>query len=193
MISVDNTEGIINIAKPHVAGYLKYGETPTNVINFIVNRYKPKTCLDVGCGPFGSMRIFKSLGIYVWGIDGDDQILYRDDLKEFYINFSIVDLERSPYFFPVKFDLVWSYEVAEHIENSENFVLTITENCNKILAITHAVPGQGGYHHVNCQDDNYWVNKICSKGFRYLNDISLNARKLGDTYFSRSGLIFERI
>ena len=89
--------------------------------------------------------------------------------------------------------MVFSYECAEHIAAVDNYINTITINCSRVLAITHALPGQGGHHHVNEQVDAYWIEKITVKGFKYLEKESMEARSLGDGYFSKSGLIFERI
>lgn len=185
---------VTNPLKPHLAGYFALGEQPRLTIGYLVRRFKPTTVLDVGSGPMGSKKIFHDFGIkLVWCIDGDDQLLYREDLREHLNTFSIVDLERSPYRFPTTFDMVFSYECAEHIKNVDNYVETVTINCGKILAMTHALPGQGGYHHVNEQDDAYWIDKITKKGFKYLESRSKKCRAAGDGYFSISGLIFERI
>lgn len=187
---------VTNHNKPHVAGYFALGEQPRRTIGYLVQKYKPITVLDVGSGPMGSKKIFHDFGVqWVWCIDGDDQILYRDDLRdEGHLNtFSIVDLERSAYRFPTTFDMVFSYECAEHITNVDNYVDTITINCGRILAITHALPGQGGHHHVNEKDDAYWIDKITKKGFKYLENESRKGRIDGDGYFSISGLIFEKI
>lgn len=184
---------ITNPAKPHVAGYFRFGEQPVNIIKYLIERFKPVTVLDVGSGPFGSKKIFNYHGVqWVWCIDGDDQLLSREDLQEHLSTFSVVDLERSAYRFPTTFDMVYSYECAEHIGNVDNYVETITVNCGNILAITHALPNQGGHHHVNEQDDDYWIDKITGKGFEYLENESIEGRATGDGYFSQSGLIFQK-
>lgn len=185
---------VTNPLKPHVAGYFALGEQPIKTIRYLVEKYKPVTVLDVGSGPFGSKKLFHMCGVqWVWCLDGDDQLLYRDDLRDQLGTFSVVDLERSYYRFPTVFDMVYSYECSEHIENVDNYVETVTVNCGKILAITHALPNQGGYHHVNEQNDEYWINKITKKGFKYLEQESREGRIAGDGYFCLSGLIFERI
>lgn len=185
---------IINPEKPHVAGYFRFGEQPIALIKYLVDTFKPVTVLDVGSGPFGSKKIFNMYGAqWVWCIDGDDQILCRDDLRGHLNTFSVVDLEKSPYRFPTTFDMVFSYECAEHIANVHNYIDTITINCANILVITHALPNQGGHHHVNEQNDDYWINKITKEGFEYLEKESMEGRATGDGYFSMSGLIFKRI
>jgi SAM-dependent methyltransferase len=187
---------VTNPNRKHVAGYFFLGEMPWTIIKYLIEKYKPVTVLDVGCGPMASVRLFHQYGIRdVWAIDGDPQLLDREDLMKDGLlkTFSVVDLERSVYRFPMRFDLVFSFEVAEHIGNVDNYIDTITENCENILAMTHALQGQGGYGHVNEQPDQYWISRIEKKGFKCLEKESMEARKLGDSYFSLSGLIFQRI
>ncbi len=66
------------------------------------------------------------------------------------------------------FDLIWCCEVVEHVE--EEFVQNImdTFKLGKIVALTHAVPGQKGYHHVNCKPKEYWIDLMISDNFKYL-------------------------
>jgi hypothetical protein len=64
-------------------------------------------------------------------------------------------------------DLTLCIEVAEHLEEKylENFLLTI---CNgKVIVMTHGVPGQEGYHHVNCQPHDYWIEKVSARAYDY--------------------------
>jgi hypothetical protein len=102
------------------------------------------------------------------------------------------DLLTGPYIMPV--DLVWSCEVAEHIapEKVEYFVDTLANG--RVIAMTHAVPGQGGYHHVNCQPQEYWIQKMTTRGYALspLNQMFREVSLQGATwnYFSRTGLVF---
>lgn len=184
---------IKNQLKPHVAGYFALGEQPRGLIKWIVDKFKPITVLDVGSGPFGSKKIFNQYGCrYVWCIDGDDQLLYREDLKDQLETFCVVDLERSPYRFPTRFDIVYSYECAEHIAAVDNYVSTLVENCENYIIMTAALPGSGGHNHVNEQKPDYWIAKITARGFRYLENETAEGKATGDGYFGRSGLVFQR-
>ena len=64
--------------------------------------------------------------------------------------------------------------------------------------MTHALPGQGGYHHVNCQPASYWVQRIEALGYTLRRDMTeagkarITAAGMS-TYFVSSGLIFERV
>ena len=95
-------------------------------------------------------------------------------------------------------DLVHCCEVVEHIEEQflDNLLRTLANG--RVIAMTHALPGQGGYHHVNCQPSEYWIQKIEAIGYHYLSMETEEVRNLGSgtecwTYFAKSGLVFERV
>jgi hypothetical protein len=74
---------------------------------------------------------------------------------------------------------------------------TLTQG--SIVVITHATPGQGGYHHVNEQPAEYWVEQFARYQFRHNGIESGFVRKLAaeevcgpSNYMSRTGLVFQR-
>ena len=93
-------------------------------------------------------------------------------------------------------DLVWSCEVAEHIvpERVDFFVDTLANG--RVVAMTHALPGQGGHHHVNCQPAEYWISKMSERGYSlFAGNEMIRQVALGDlpgNYFTKSGLLFLR-
>ena len=97
---------------------------------------------------------------------------------------------------PASTDLVWSCEVAEHIEPRavNNYIDTLVNG--RIIAMTHAVPGQAGHHHVNCQPRDYRLDLIAQRGYSISedNDVFIEISKTNHTwnYFSRTGLVFVR-
>ena len=104
------------------------------------------------------------------------------------------DILAGPYLMPV--DLVWSCEVAEHIipEKVDYYIDTLTNG--RVIAMSHALPGQDGHHHVNCQPREYWIEKITNRGYSISEDneiiIDISKRDLTWNYFSNSGLVFIR-
>jgi hypothetical protein len=91
-------------------------------------------------------------------------------------------------------DLVHCQEVVEHIE--EEYLGNILDSfaCGKYVLMTHAVPGQGGYHHVNCQPSEYWIAHLSERGFRLLeedtNRIRVLAKRDGAAYLANTGMVF---
>ena len=93
-----------------------------------------------------------------------------------------------------QFDLGWCCEVVEHVD--ERFVCNVLAAFRKCryVAMTHAQPGQGGHHHVNCRPQEYWIEKMNCAGFTLLARETEESRRFdGAGYWGRTGLIFERI
>ena len=62
--------------------------------------------------------------------------------------------------------------------------------------MTHAVPGQKGHHHVNCQPTPYWVNHLTARNYTLLNEDSeiIKSLSANDNAFhiTRTGMLFKR-
>ena len=58
--------------------------------------------------------------------------------------------------------------------------------------MTHAQPEQHeGHHHVNCQTDEYWIEKMYKIGFKIDRSLTIQARLIaGHGYFLINGLVF---
>jgi hypothetical protein len=76
------------------------------------------------------------------------------------------DYNAGPLIPDTRYDLCWSAEFVEHVDECyrDNFLATFKSA--HWLAMTHAVPGQGGHHHVNCQDQDYWMKVLTDNGFK---------------------------
>jgi hypothetical protein len=60
--------------------------------------------------------------------------------------------------------------------------------------MTNALPGQGGYHHVNEQPTEYWIDHLNKRGMQLLiqdtNKIRSLAAADGAVFLSQTGLVF---
>jgi hypothetical protein len=145
--------------------------------------------LDVGCGEGHAVRFFFKSGVMAHGIDG-----LRSNLDRAVAPIALHDLTLGPYVMPV--DLVWSCEVAEHIlpEFVDNYIETLTNG--KIIAMTHAVPGQDGHHHVNCQPAEYWIALMQQRGYELERSQTvyrqIASQELAPNYFAQTGMVFVR-
>ena len=134
------------------------------------------------------MQWFWDHGVGAIGIDG----LRANILNSVADNQLIwLDLTDHPYRFAV--DLVWCCEVVEHIEERYLNNLLWTLSNGRVIAMTHALPGQLGHHHVNLQPPEYWVRHICSYGYEVLDPEPFRKLITGrKNYFAQSGLIFRK-
>lgn len=151
----------------HLGGYVADGDPHTflpDIWGYILLKYKPTNILDVGCGTGHALKWFRDYGkLSVLGIEGDVSAIEK----------SVIPIERirphdytsGPLKLNGKYDLGLSLEFLEHVEEKyiNNFMVTFT-SC-KYLLVSHAIPGQDGHHHVNCQNKEYWIDCFKKNNF----------------------------
>ena len=201
----------------HLGGHNNKTWHDSGALEYLKNEVKAETMLDIGCGPGGQIRAAQKLGLKVQGVDGDPTFKDHPDI---YIHDYAVgplktkhipNLPRKGYF-----DIGWSVEFLEHVdaEYIDNYMATFAA-C-KYMVVTHARPGQGGYHHVNEQHFNYWrdvfekndfkVSGILTQGIRANSTMRLKkglggfnyifkgdnviVKKINDTFLNRNGWVF---
>ncbi len=174
----------------HLGGYWPGGDpyswTPT-LWKWLVETHDVRSMIDVGCGEGHAMREFRRLGCEAEGVDGvalgAGAILH--------------DYTLGPYSPSRRYDLAWSCEFVEHVEEQyvPNFLATF--QAANLLLLTHGVPGQAGHHHVNCQWAGYWLELLGTKGWAYDFEMTEKARELAKldnslAYFAMTGLALWR-
>lgn len=177
----DNINGVsrVTFADGHTGGCNIYGDPATECPKmwaFLVNQLGVKSVLDVGCGFGFHAKYFKEvLGCDVLGVEGSEKVVELSLLPGQIIHH---DYTTGRYVPDRVFDLCWSIEFVEHVYEQyvQNFVDTF-KMC-KHLAITHGLPGQAGYHHVNCQPPEYWINVLARNGFILLDDLTDECRRI---------------
>lgn len=146
--------------------------------------------LDIGAGFGHASRWFAEHGCRVVGIEGSEEVVQSSGLDYLRVH----DFSLGPIRDLDKFDLCWCSEFAEHVEQQhEQNWIDAAKHC-RILALTAAMPGQGGHHHVNEQPLGYWVERLEPEGFRYSSSTmwyrALAAELHPGCYFATTGLIF---
>lgn len=133
--------------------------------------------LDIGCGPGGNVEYARSLGIDAYGVDGDSVEL---SLKPY---FQAVDYQSGSSTYRNTFDIGWSVEFAEHVEEeySENYFLDY-KKCKSVI-FTAAPPGWGGIGHVNERENSYWIEKFEGHGFKFSDEMTTVAREVSCLIF----------
>lgn len=145
-------------------------ESAKKIVPLLLEAFKPKSVLDVGCGLGTWLKVFEENKIKeIYGIDGE-----WIDTKKLYIkknNFIKKDLTQS-FNLNKKFDICISLEVAEHIE--EMFAEVFIENLinhSDIIVFSAAYPNVRGTKHVNLQWPSYWANIFKTFGYHPLDII----------------------
>lgn len=165
---------------------------------WLIGYFKLESVLDVGCGVGYAQKFFHDHGLTTFGVEGSQDVLRYHPLPQLAQRH---DLTTGVWAGPGRlYDLVWCCEVAEHVEERfvQNVIETLRSHCGKVLAFCAAPVGAGGYHHVNCQNPPYWIEKLTAAGLCFREDLTGEAKKLAPpgkcgrrkSYFDRSGLIF---
>ncbi len=183
----------------HLGGYIEGGDPGTwnpRMWAWGVDRWGIASVLDVGCGEGWSTKYFRDLGLRALGVDGCQQAIDRTVATG---HVALHDFCSAPFTTDAGWDLIWSCEFLEHVDRQyvPNILATFSQ-AKKAVVVTHALPGQAGHHHVNCQPATYWIEWIEALGFRCAIGESIRARQLalddylGTKFFAESGLVFLR-
>jgi SAM-dependent methyltransferase len=197
----------MNCHEGHLGGYIKASPLPAlsglRIDHGDPATYSPtlwcwayetlgvRSVLDVGCGEGHCAGFFRNLGCRVLGVDGSVQARQDSVISEFHV---VHDFVNGPYATEKEFDLVWACEFVEHVEEQYigNF-LTTFRSSRKFIMLTYAPPGQRGWHHVNCQMESYWIDKLSRIAFTFDPDLTAESRSVAEPgHYRRKGLIFVR-
>lgn len=173
----------------HLGGHCYITNMDLGVFNELRARHSPRSFLDIGCGPGGMVAHAAGAGLRARGIDGDFTLAFDG------LDVLVHDFTAGPAPLDAAYDLGWCVEVLEHVhERFLDNVRPAFQACTR-LWVTHAVPGQDGWHHVNCQATPYWVEVFRRWGFRVDMAASETLRRrttMAGPYSKRSGLLLER-
>lgn len=177
---------------PTLGGNVWQGDPWTfapNVWYYMIERFGVRSLLDVGAGRGFAARWFHRNGVMTVAMDGEP-------INAATSIYPIVqhDIRYGAFICPV--GMVHCQEVVEHIEEEYLMNLLQTLANGDVILMTHAEPGQQGHHHVNCQTQGYWVEKIEAMGYTLLPDDAMRVRKMAGEeqahHLARSGLVFAR-
>lgn len=166
-------------------------------LKYAIKTWDVKTMLDIGCGTGGQVFEAKRLGIDAYGVDGTKDI---PDTR----NFQRVDYRVDCSTFDADFDLGWSVEFVEHVEERcIPIFMKDFQKCKRVI-LTAAPPFWGGKNHVNEQSEVYWINKFQEYGFSLNFEETFKVRSTSVTlmngvvrpsrqqFVKIRGLVFER-
>jgi SAM-dependent methyltransferase len=140
------------------------GSSAAVVVPLLCEMFEPGSVVDVGCGTGEWLAAFQRQGVKdVQGLDGpwvDSAQLSIDATC-----FRAADLTDPP-LLGRRFDLVTSFEVAEHLPEraAAPFVEYLT-SLGDVVAFSAATPFQGGTSHLNEQWQDYWSQLFAARGY----------------------------
>jgi len=162
------------------------------LFDFLIRELNPKILIDIGCGEGHTTKYFIDHGVSSYGIDGSEEARNNAVIPQ--NRFILHDFTKGLLPFYMFYDIIWCCEFLEHIE--EKYIENVLSafKISNIVAITHAFPGQNGFHHVNCQLPEYWIEKMIKIGFVLDKKLTLASRVFASQpkHWGRSGMIFTK-
>lgn len=137
---------------------------PEDLLQRTVEQFTPRSVLDVGCGVGRSLDWFLEHNIECIGVEGSKLAIRKAMHPEHIVRHDL----RKPLNLGRQFDLVWCYEVAEHIAPRWASILVetmITHAPTIVMSAAH--PGQGGEGHFNEQPRSYWIELFERYGYEH--------------------------
>ncbi len=154
------------ICDGHLGGYIEGGD-PRSFVPEVWSRlladFSIETVLDVGCAQGHAMQWFAEHGCEVLGVEGCAEAIRTHLLPDRVLRHDFTLCPWSPF---RAIDLVWCCEFLEHVE--ARFWRNLAPACcGRVLAVTAALPGQTGHHHVNEQLPDYWIERFERLGYGF--------------------------
>lgn len=150
---------------------------------------KVKWVADIGCGDGSYTFGFRENGVFCSGYDGNPHTPQITQHRCSTVDFSrIADI--GPY------DMVLCLEVAEHIpaKYERTFIDNLTKTAERLIVLSWAVEGQGGIGHVNCRNNDYVIEAMACRGFRYNHKASMRLRRSANiSWFKKTIMVYERL
>jgi SAM-dependent methyltransferase len=186
----------------HIGGFIIENDPATYtplLWEHICKKFNINSVIDVGCGMGYGIQEFSKHCEKAVGVDGSEYVQEESPHKDLILKF---DFSKEKFKPKELYDLAWSSEFVEHVEEKyiENY-FPIFE-ASKYVAITYADINQEGHYHVNCNSSEYWINLFERNGFTFDREVNLKLKnfayqdalshnpKYKDNHFYNRGLFF---
>lgn len=180
----------------HLGGGERRCHNDVGALQWAMKLWDIKSMVDIGCGRACVVQDAVDHGLDALGIDGDPGDLHDEyNFTRPDVPFLLHDFTEGPAPVDREFDLAWTVEFLEHVDEKymDNYMDTI-KKCKYVIC-TFARPGDGGHHHVNEQEPQYWIDKFDSYGFVFNRSYTKELRKASTMikrFIRENGLVFIR-
>ncbi len=179
----------------HLGGHARKTHLDSGVLDYMIKQHHVKSFLDIGCGPGGMVRLAKEKGLQSFGIDGDYTVISTGN------NFLVHDYTIGPSILNVNYDMAWSCEFVEHVDEQyvHNYMLDFQKT--KFVVMTYSM--KRGHNHVNLKPQNYWLNIFETYGLIYddnetsrirdFSTMNTTGKFIEKQFIKQNGLFFKNI
>ncbi|TPX34707.1 hypothetical protein SmJEL517_g02671 [Synchytrium microbalum] len=164
----------------------------------LMTNNRPITLVDIGAGvgQYGTWLKQNNVKNITWhGFDGAENV---ENFTSGFVKW--VDVT-DPVFdtINIKGDWVLSLEIGEHIppETTQSFLNTIDRHNRDGIMLSWAIPGQGGFHHINCRSNEEVIGLLADMGYTqdaWTDAFQAEVRETTEAiWFKNSFMVFKRI
>jgi len=175
--------------RKHLGGFTMYdshGVSPS-VWKHMLTHYGIKSVVDVGCGKGVSTLWFETHGADVLCVEGSHDAVTKSLLPDPSTQVVEHDYSRGPYWPAETYDATWSVEFLEHVGRNYQYNYIQTFRKSALIFASHSQ--WGGWHHVEVHDDDWWINKMESFGFRYSKKLTEEIRDIASLEYRNGNVI----
>lgn len=149
----------------NVVGVSSVRASAAAIVPIINDLFHPESVIDLGCGAGDWLSVWSEIaGCSIRGFDGawvpkSSLCIQSSSFNTAEFCTKVPDLGSA--------DLAMCLEVAEHVPDitGKEFVAALCQAA-PIVVWSAAVPGQGGYGHINERYQDYWVREFAGHGFK---------------------------
>lgn len=179
----------------HLGGHCNITHVDVGALRWLRERCGD-TLLDVGCSVGGQVGKALEMGFDAYGFDGDYSLTTNPaatNLDRIFFG----DLTKCSPQFPIKFDVIWCVEVAEHIEEAfvGNLLSMLAKNLKLNGMLVFTANDGPGHHHVHLKPMEWWIEALRSHGLIYSQWYTAELREqstMGREFIRKTGIVCHR-
>jgi hypothetical protein len=168
----------VYFSKKHLGGFTVFdinGVSPS-VWKYMVEKLGVHSLLDVGCGRGTSTTWFLKHGVDILCAEGSHDAYEKTFLPDPATQMVEHDFTRGPWWPEKTYDAVWAVEFLEHVNVQYHFNYITAFRKAALLFVSSS--RWGGWHHVEVHQDEWWIRKYESYGFRYDDTLTQQVRSI---------------